>query len=521
MAFLLCGISLFQLSLPLALLRHALGRAPLEPDAGGGAPPASYRDFFPGLRRCTLVSSPTHAITASTPFRDDHRRVPEPSSLLEQQDILLYCDNPSPWHMDFYRQAQGLVLVLRHPVDAIAACGLLDQAMSPGRTAFSVESVRELCAQHFPRFLPFWNAHTSGFLALAGRLPIHVLRMEDLATDLPGTCAGLLDFLAARGCATPRPQAPDLDSLVAAALAPRAYWEPVARSVAPPPDLADMVEKACGPVLAAAGYAPEPRTMPASAPRAPEAEAIAALPFPGAYRNQALTFLRCRRLTVVHIPARSGSKRIPDKNVTPLGGLPLLAYSILVAKQLRGVDRIIVNTDSADYARIARQFGAETPFLRPGAISGDNASIGDAEDFLLHHLNVREGEAVGRLLTLYPTSPFRHPAWVQRLLDELATAPRVVTCFCVGLDMRRLAADLGGGPRLLRPEELGPDADKRLYKTTGSLAGASFIAARPGLKLHTLADPLELIDIDTKEDLAAAELVLSRNLYDFGFALPC
>ena len=64
------------------------------------------------------------------------------------------------------------------------------------------------------------------------------------------------------------------------------------------------------------------------------------------------------------IPARSGSKEFPGKNVVLLGAHPLLTYSIAVAK-LAGIERVIVSTDSEEYAAVARQYGAETPFLRP------------------------------------------------------------------------------------------------------------------------------------------------------------
>ena len=71
------------------------------------------------------------------------------------------------------------------------------------------------------------------------------------------------------------------------------------------------------------------------------------------------------------IPARQGSKTLPHKNLRLLGGKPLLAYSIEHARQSNTVTRTIVSTDSEDYAAISRDYGAETPFLRPRAIAGD------------------------------------------------------------------------------------------------------------------------------------------------------
>ena len=74
------------------------------------------------------------------------------------------------------------------------------------------------------------------------------------------------------------------------------------------------------------------------------------------------------------IPARSGSKGVPNKNIMNLGGYPLIAYSIAVAKKCSTIDRVIVSTDSEEYASIALKYGAEVPFLRPSDISNDSST---------------------------------------------------------------------------------------------------------------------------------------------------
>ena len=73
------------------------------------------------------------------------------------------------------------------------------------------------------------------------------------------------------------------------------------------------------------------------------------------------------------IPARSGSKSVPRKNLRPLQGKPLIAYSIAHALACPRIDRVVVSTDSEEIAAVARGFGAEVPFLRPAEISGDHA----------------------------------------------------------------------------------------------------------------------------------------------------
>ena len=77
------------------------------------------------------------------------------------------------------------------------------------------------------------------------------------------------------------------------------------------------------------------------------------------------------------IPARSGSKRIPKRNIKLLKGKPLIAYTIEAAKKSKYINRIVVSTDSEEIANIAKQFDAEVPFLRPGNISkADSTEMG-------------------------------------------------------------------------------------------------------------------------------------------------
>ena len=109
---------------------------------------------------------------------------------------------------------------------------------------------------------------------------------------------------------------------------------------------------------------------------------------------------------VVIIPARSGSKGLPDKNLALLGGYPLIAYSIVAAKMC-GWKRVIVSTDSEYYAWISRKFGAETPFLRPVELASDKST--DLE-FFRHAINwtsENEGQVPEYWIHLRPTTPLR------------------------------------------------------------------------------------------------------------------
>ena len=110
---------------------------------------------------------------------------------------------------------------------------------------------------------------------------------------------------------------------------------------------------------------------------------------------------------VAIIPARSGSKGVKDKNIRLLNGFPMISYTIAAAKLAKNIDRVVVSTDSEKYAEIARQYGAETPFLRPAEISGDKAT--DIE-FMEHAINwfyENEGSVPEYWVHLRPTNPLR------------------------------------------------------------------------------------------------------------------
>lgn len=116
---------------------------------------------------------------------------------------------------------------------------------------------------------------------------------------------------------------------------------------------------------------------------------------------------------VALIPARSGSKRVADKNVRRLAGHPLLAYSIAAARASDVFTDVIVSTDSERYARIARHYGAEVPFLRPVEIAG--ATSPDIEWVELTLMQLRQaGREYDCFSILRPTSPFRKAATIRR-----------------------------------------------------------------------------------------------------------
>lgn len=119
------------------------------------------------------------------------------------------------------------------------------------------------------------------------------------------------------------------------------------------------------------------------------------------------------------IPARGGSKSLPRKNVRPLGGHPLLAYSVAAGLQARQVDRVIVSTDDEEIARIGRQYGAEVPFLRPAELAEDDTPDLPVFQHALEWLAENEGFRAEIVVQLRPTSPLRPPECVDRGIDIL------------------------------------------------------------------------------------------------------
>ncbi|HBF36348.1 MAG TPA: cytidylyltransferase [Firmicutes bacterium] len=119
------------------------------------------------------------------------------------------------------------------------------------------------------------------------------------------------------------------------------------------------------------------------------------------------------------IPARSGSKGVPGKNVRHLGGYPLIAYSVIAARLSAKIERTIVSTDSEEIAEISRKYGAETPFLRPAELAQDYSTDIDYMRHAIQCLEDNEGSLPDYLVQLRPTTPLRSPQVVDAAITEI------------------------------------------------------------------------------------------------------
>lgn len=117
------------------------------------------------------------------------------------------------------------------------------------------------------------------------------------------------------------------------------------------------------------------------------------------------------------IPARSGSKGIPGKNIKPLNGIPLIGYVCRDAKKSRLLDSVIVSTDSHEIGEVAKQYGVSFPFLRPQEISEDTSPSVDFVRHAILHLML-QGEFFDAICLLQPTSPFKPEGFIDACLSK-------------------------------------------------------------------------------------------------------
>lgn len=152
---------------------------------------------------------------------------------------------------------------------------------------------------------------------------------------------------------------------------------------------------------------------------------------------------------VAFVPARSGSERVPRKNVRPLAGHPLLAYAIETAFQSGVFGRVVVSTDSEEIAEVARWYGADVPFLRPAEFATSTSPDIEWLRFTLERLD----ESYDLFAIVRATNPFRGPGTVRRGFDQLRVAPEADSLRAVELVKQHPGKMwlLAGDGRTMRP----------------------------------------------------------------------
>lgn len=228
---------------------------------------------------------------------------------------------------------------------------------------------------------------------------------------------------------------------------------------------------------------------------------------------------------VAAIFARGGSKGVPRKNILPLAGKPLIAYSIEVARSLRCIDRVVVSTDSAEIAEVAAKFGAEVPFLRPSELAQDNTPEWLAWQHALRTLQAdSKSIPIDVMVSIPTTSPLRKSEDVQACIDRLldTDADAVITIKetdrnpyfnMVTLDDQFSARRVLSSEKNIHRRQ---DAPKVYDMTTVAYAlKTNFVLTKNSLfegNLKAVIVPAErAIDIDTALDFKLAEFLMRKG----------
>ncbi len=217
------------------------------------------------------------------------------------------------------------------------------------------------------------------------------------------------------------------------------------------------------------------------------------------------------------IPARSGSKSVVDKNIRPINGIPMIAHSIRHALGSELIGRTIVSTDSERYAEIAREYGAETPFIRPAEYATDTALDIDVFEHALRFLRENEGYVPDIVVQLRPTYPIRRvsdiDAMIRMLLEneELDSVRCIAPATEIPHKMWFLNDDGSIRPVLNEPEECYNMPRQQLPKAYYQNACIDVMRARVITELHSMSGKNiagylmdENFDIDTEEDFLRA-----------------
>jgi CMP-N,N'-diacetyllegionaminic acid synthase len=220
------------------------------------------------------------------------------------------------------------------------------------------------------------------------------------------------------------------------------------------------------------------------------------------------------------IPARGGSKGLPGKNLTTVGGRPLIAWSIEQALATPEIDRVVVTTDSEAIADAAREAGAEAPFLRPSALAQDDSPTEPALLHAVEWLEREEGWLADAVVLLQPTCPLRPSGALSEAIalfertgaDSLVSA-REVHPFLWSADAAGSASAHYDYKRRPRRQDLS-DADRR-YEENGSIyitATTTLRADRNRLGGRIVLFPMAAdasVDIDTASDVRVAEALIA------------
>ena len=237
-----------------------------------------------------------------------------------------------------------------------------------------------------------------------------------------------------------------------------------------------------------------------------------------------MTETREHRLLGV-ISARGGSKGIPKKNIAAVAGHPLIAWTIAAAQESGVIDRLIVSTDDPDIEKVARQYGAETPFVRPAELATDTTPSTDVVLHAVEWLEHNQGYRPTHVLLLQPTSPLRSATDIREAL-RLALERRAdsVVSVCPAQHHPLWMQNIDGEGHL-RPFLAGREIPTRRQDLPPAygLNGAIYLARRDWFLAHKrfygegtyayVMPPERSLDVDTPWELSVAEMTLGKEVF--------
>jgi CMP-N,N'-diacetyllegionaminic acid synthase len=225
---------------------------------------------------------------------------------------------------------------------------------------------------------------------------------------------------------------------------------------------------------------------------------------------------------LVLIPARGGSKRIPGKNIRPLGGQPLIVWSIDVVRDIPEICDILVSTDDSEIAGVAKKSKALVPWLRPEKLSTDNAS---SVDVCLHGLNWYEEKngKVDGLMLLQPTSPFRSSDTILRGIELFRlhqqcsvigiSAVESHPMWCFKVEGETMSPFIEDGGLNMRSQDLPPAyvVNGAFYLITPDKLRKLKSFYNENMVPLVIDAPEENLDIDTEWDWKLAEAIFQTS----------
>jgi N-acylneuraminate cytidylyltransferase len=228
-------------------------------------------------------------------------------------------------------------------------------------------------------------------------------------------------------------------------------------------------------------------------------------------------------MKIAVIPARGGSKRIPQKNIKIFCGKPIIAWSIEAAKQSKCFDRVIVSTDDERIASIARQYGAEVPFIRPSKLSDDYTETSAVVSHAIEKLKELK-KPIDLVCCIYATAPFIRPNDLKDSLVKLQKLQSVDYCFSVTNYsfpiQRSIRITKDDRCEMLQPSMFNSRSQdlEAAYHDAGQFYWGRVEAwsqKKPLFSLHStpyILPHYRVQDIDTLDDWKRAELIMESLL---------